>query len=99
MALYVTRPRRDKVRIGRGLPSASVALNHKKKFEWEIRGLQFCPGKKITMYFEHGIIFALHLKLISLYIYLLFQVHVKRQNKINHKYVYPVEINQTSKLL
>ena len=33
MALYVTRPRRDEVRIGRGLPSATGTLTPKKKDE------------------------------------------------------------------
>ena len=74
--------------------NTSVVLNHKKKFEWEIRELQFCPGKKITYFCAP---FELHY--INHYINLLFQENVKRQNKINHKYVYPVEIKQTSKLL
>ena len=41
MALYVTRPRRDEVRICRGLPSASVyeVISQRKwasSYEWEI---------------------------------------------------------------
>ena len=47
MALYVTRPRRDEVRIGRGLPSAMDSSD-----EWEeevikevmIRGLSLFPA-------------------------------------------------------
>ena len=41
MALYVTRPRREEVRIGRGLPSAHVyeVISQRKlpsSYEWEI---------------------------------------------------------------
>ena len=41
MALYITRPRRDEVRIGRGLPSASGPSLLKDRIGTE-KGFKFC---------------------------------------------------------
>ena len=52
MALYVTRPRRDEVRIGRGLPSGSLlseaAISPSEIYSWGGGGGKTALGENFT---------------------------------------------------
>ena len=50
MALYVTRPRRDEVRIGRGLPSGTVGTELPKRcLGFRISTVPNCRGPEMSV--------------------------------------------------
>ena len=50
MALYVTRPRRDEVRIGRGLPSGTVSTKlPKRRLGCRISTVPNCRGPEMSV--------------------------------------------------